>query len=541
MSPSRKPRRSSTESPARSGAPNGVSKRRALLSVADKEGLAPFALALETLGFEIVSTGGTAKALRAAGIIVTDVATITSFPEIMDGRVKTLHPRIHGGLLARRGVDDAVLESHGIGPIDLLVVNLYPFEATTARPDCTDAEAIENIDVGGPAMLRAAAKNHEHTIVVVDHADYDSVLAALKDGNVPAAMRRALAIKAFSHTARYDAAISEYLRAHSAAADEWPDPILRTFKLVQPLRYGENPHQRAALYREAQHVPGTVAHAAQLQGKELSFNNLVDADAAFEAVKAFDATACVIVKHANPCGIATAASPVTAYQLAYRTDPTSAFGGVIAFNRPLDESSAEAIVGQQFAEVIVAPEVVKSARAVLARKQGIRVLETGWPAAPPRREPAWQLKTLEGGLLVQSADLGNVDVAAAKVVTQRQPTANELRDLKFAWTAVKYVKSNAIVVARDGATLGIGAGQPSRVMSARIAALKAEEAKLDLASAVLASDAFFPFRDGIDAAAERGVMAVVQPGGSMRDEEVVRAADEHGMAMIFTGMRHFRH
>jgi phosphoribosylaminoimidazolecarboxamide formyltransferase/IMP cyclohydrolase len=541
MSPSRKPRRISTESVAGRDAPGERGpKRRALLSVANKEGLAPFALALEALGFEIVSTGGTAKALRAAGIIVTDVATITSFPEIMDGRVKTLHPHIHGGLLARRGVDDAVLESHGIGTIDLLVVNLYPFEATTARPDCTDAEAIENIDVGGPAMLRAAAKNHAHTIVVVDHADYDPVLAALKDGQMPAAMRRALAIKAFSHTARYYAAIAEYLHAKSPAAAEWPDPLLRKFTLVQPLRYGENPHQRAALYRSTEHVPGTVAHARQVQGKELSFNNLVDADAAYEAVKAFEATACVIVKHASPCGIATAASPVTAYQLAYRTDPSSAFGGVIAFNRALDESSAEAIVGQQFAEVIVAPEVGKAARAVLARKPAIRVLEAGWPAASAH-DAALQLRTLEGGLLVQSADDGVVDVAAAKVVTQRQPTASELRDLKFAWTVVKYVKSNAIVVARDGATLGIGAGQPSRVMSARIAALKAEEAKLDLASSVLASDAFFPFRDGVDAAADRGVMAVVQPGGSLRDEEVVRAADEHGMAMILTGMRHFRH
>jgi phosphoribosylaminoimidazolecarboxamide formyltransferase/IMP cyclohydrolase len=453
-----------------------------------------------------------------------------------------LHPHVHGGLLARRGIDDDVLESHGIGAIDLLVVNLYPFEATTARPDCTDAEAIENIDIGGPAMLRAAAKNHEHTTVVVDPADYDTVLTALRDGSVPAAMRRALAIKAFSHTARYDAAISEYLHTHSAAADEWPDPLLRTFKLAQPLRYGENPHQRAALYRSAEYVAGTVAHARQIQGKELSFNNLVDADAAYEAVKAFEAAACVIVKHANPCGVATAASPVSAYQLAYRTDPSSAFGGVIAFNRPLDESSAEAIVGQQFAEVIVAPEVGKAARAVLAKKQGIRVLEAGWPAASSAaRERALQLKTLEGGLLVQSSDVGTADVAAAKVVTQRQPTASELRDLKFAWIVVKYVKSNAIVVARDGATIGIGAGQPSRVMSARIAALKAEEAKLDLASSVLASDAFFPFRDSIDAAAERGIMAVVQPGGSMRDEEVVRAADEHGMAMIFTGMRHFRH
>jgi len=510
--------------------------------VSDKQGLAPFALSLEALGFEILSTGGTAKALRAAGVTVIDVATVTGFPEIMDGRVKTLHPHIHGGLLARRGVDDAVLQSHGIGVIDLLVVNLYPFEATAARTDCTDAEAIENIDVGGPAMLRAAAKNHEHTIVVVDHSDYDAVLAALKEGEVSATTRRELAIKAFSHTARYDAAISNYLRTHSGGDGGWPNPLVQGWQLVQPLRYGENPHQRAALYRTPEHMPATVAHALQLQGKELSFNNLVDADAAYQAVKAFEAAACVIVKHASPCGIATAASPVTAYQLAYRADPTSAFGGVIAFNRALDESSAEAIVGQQFAEVIIAPEIGKAARAALAKKQGIRVLEAGWPTASTAAPGGnLEIKTIEGGLLVQSADDGRVDVATAKVVTQRQPTASELRDLKFAWTAVKYVKSNAIVLARDGATIGIGPGQPSRVMSARIAALKAEEAKLDVAGTVLASDAYFPFRDGIDAAAERGVRAVVQPGGSMRDAEVVRAADEHGMAMIFTGMRHFRH
>jgi phosphoribosylaminoimidazolecarboxamide formyltransferase/IMP cyclohydrolase len=502
----------------------------------------PFAAALHALGYQIVSTGGTAKTLRAAGLAVTEVATITGFPEIMDGRVKTLHPHIHGGLLARRGVDDAVLASHGIGVIDLLVVNLYPFEATTARPDCTDAEAIENIDVGGPAMLRAAAKNHEHTTVVVDHRDFESVLAALEDGGVPAAMRRQLAIKAFTHTARYDMAISHYLRARSLAADEWASPLLRSWELLQPLRYGENPHQSAALYRSAEHQPGSVAHALKVQGKELSFNNLVDADAANQAVKAFDGTTCVIVKHANPCGVATAATPVTAYQLAYRTDPSSAFGGVIAFNRPLDQSSAEAIVGQQFAEVIIAPEIGKAARAVLARKPAIRVLETGWPAASTAaRDRSLELRTIEGGLLVQSSDDGHVDLATATVVTQRKPTAGELRDLKFAWTVVKYVKSNAIVLVRDGATIGIGAGQPSRVMSSRIAALKAAEANLEVPGAGLASDAFFPFRDGIDAAAERGVRAVVQPGGSMRDDEVIRAADEHGIAMVFTGMRHFRH
>jgi len=511
-----------------------------LLSVADKHGLAPFAQRLLSLGYQILSTGGTAKALRAAGIAVTDVAALTGFPEIMDGRVKTLHPHIHAGLLARHGVDDAVLATHGIGVIDLLVVNLYPFEAATARPDCTYAEAIENIDIGGPAMLRAAAKNHEHVTVVVDHADYDPVLAALADGAVPPALRRRLAIKAFSHTARYDTAISNYLRTHSTAQEHWPDPLLFSWTLREPLRYGENPHQDAALYRTAEPVPGSVAHALKIQGKELSYNNLVDADAATQAVHAFETTACVIVKHATPCGVATAATTVMAYELAYRADPSSAFGGVIAFNRPLDAPAAEAIVGQQFAEVIVVPEIGKEARVVLAKKAGIRVLETGWPAASTARQ-SFEIKTIAGGVLLQSTDAGRVDLATAKVVTHRQPTAAELRDLRFAWTVVKYVKSNAIVLARDGATIGIGAGQPSRVMSARIAALKAEEAELEVPGAVLASDAFFPFRDGIDAAAERGVLAVVQPGGSIRDDEVIQAANEHGIAMIFTGMRHFRH
>jgi len=512
--------------------------RRALLSVADKTELAPFAQRLVSLGYEVLSTGGTAKALRDAGIAVTDVSAVTGFPEIMDGRVKTLHPNIHGGLLARRGVDDVVLEEHGIGLIDLLVVNLYPFEATVARPGCTEADAIENIDVGGPAMLRAAAKNHEHVTVVVDKADYAAVLLALEQGHVPADLRRALAVKAFSHTAHYDTAISTYLRARSTLASEWPNPLLRSWQLAESLRYGENPHQRAALYHAAQRVPGTVARAEQLQGKELSFNNLVDADAAYQAVKAFDATACVIVKHANPCGVAVAATQAEAYELAHRADPTSAFGGVIAFNRPLEGATAEAVLAKQFAEVVVAPEVGADARATLARKAGIRVLEAG--AAGPTAADL-DLKTIEGGVLLQDADRGRVDLATAKVVTRRKPTPDELADLEFAWTVVKYVKSNAIVYALQRATVGIGAGQPSRVMSARIAALKAEEAGLAVHGAVMASDAFFPFRDGIDAAAERGVRAVVQPGGSMRDEEVVRAADEHGLAMIFTGMRHFRH
>jgi phosphoribosylaminoimidazolecarboxamide formyltransferase/IMP cyclohydrolase len=511
---------------------------RALLSVADKDGLVPFAKGLVEASYEIVSTGGTAKALRAARIPVIEVATITGFPEIMDGRVKTLHPHIHGGLLARRGVDEAVLIEHGIDMIDVLAVNLYPFEATAARPDCTDAEAIENIDIGGPAMLRAASKNHERITVVVDPADYSTVLAALKEPEVPASLRRDLAIKAFGHTARYDTAISNYLRTHNASPAPWPDPLLASWRLAQALRYGENPHQQAALYRAAQR-PGTVAHATQAQGKELSFNNLVDADAALQAVNAFSGAACVIVKHANPCGIAVAATPALAYARAYRTDPTSAFGGVIAFNRPLDEPAAEAIVGQQFAEVIVAPEIGKGALAALAKKPNIRALEAGWPARAADAE--LDLKTIDGGLLVQSRDLGLVDVAAAKVVTRRAPTNAELRDLQFAWTVVKFVKSNAIVYAHDGATLGIGAGQPSRVMSARIGAIKAGEAGLGLAGAALASDAFFPFRDGVDAAAEHGVRAIVQPGGSMRDDEVVKAANDHGIAMVFTGMRHFRH
>ena len=427
--------------PKAKGLPGGAGRtaapRRALLSVADKQGLVPFATSLAALGFQIVSTGGTAKALRSSDVPVTDVAAITGFPEIMDGRVKTLHPHIHGGLLARRGVDDAVLEEHGIGVIDLLVVNLYPFEATTARPDCTDAEAIENIDVGGPAMLRAAAKNHEHITVIVDPADYNPVLAALREGKVPANLRRNLAIKAFSHTARYDAAISSYLRAHSTEPAAWPDPLLRGWQLAQTLRYGENPHQEAALYRAARHLPGSVAHATQVQGKELSFNNLVDADAAYQTVKAFETAACVIVKHANPCGVAIAATPAAAYQLAYRADPTSAFGGVIAFNRPLDQASAEAIVAQQFAEVIVAPEIGKGARAALAKKPAIRVLEAGWPAASAlAAERSLEIKTLDGGVLLQDADRGHVNLATAKIVTRRAPSTDEIRDLQFAWTVV---------------------------------------------------------------------------------------------------------
>jgi phosphoribosylaminoimidazolecarboxamide formyltransferase/IMP cyclohydrolase len=515
-------------------------KRRALISVANKQGIIPFAQGLVERSFEIISTGGTASALRAAGVPVTEVATITEFPEIMDGRVKTLHPRIHGGLLARRGVDEEALAEHGIGLIDVLVVNLYPFEETIARPNSTASEAIENIDVGGPAMLRAAAKNHQRVTVVVDDSDYAAVLDALQRPEVPAVLNRALAAKAFAHTARYDAAISGYLRPSDAVAVQtWPDPLLLSFRLTQPLRYGENPHQRAALYRSAERYSGSIGQAKQLQGKELSFNNLADADAALQCVDSFETAACVIVKHANPCGVALGTAPVDAYQRAYRTDPASTFGGVIAFNRELDESTARAIIEQQFAEVIVAPEVAADARRALGRKPAIRVLEAGWRVgAPP---PLWETKTIEGGLLLQERDVGRVTDQDLKTVTKRAPSDAERRDLRFAWAVVKFVKSNAIVYARDGATLGIGAGQMSRVTSAQIAALKANQEQLSLAGAVMASDAFFPFRDGIDAAAEQGIRAVIHPGGSVRDEEVVRAADEHDIAMVLTGMRHFRH
>ena len=540
MSPSRPRSTTTRREPKDPSSAAARPQRRALLSVSDKQGLVAFATALAEAGFEIISTGGTAKALRDAGVVVVDVAAITEFPEIMDGRVKTLHPRIHGGLLARRGVDDAARSAHGIDLIDLLVVNLYPFEATISRPGCTDDEAIENIDVGGPAMLRAAAKNHDRVTVVVDPADYPAVLAALADGEPPAELRRTLAVKAFEHTSRYDAAISRYLRSHGAAADAWPDPLELRWQLAEPLRYGENPHQSAALYRTATTRGGTVAHARQRQGKQLSFNNIVDADAAFQAVNAFDAPACVIVKHANPCGVAVDTSPALAYEHAYRTDPTSAYGGVIAFNRPLDEATVAAILGRQFAEVIVAPEIDARVLAALASKPSIRVLEAGTPARGTGGTEL-EIKTIDGGVLLQQRDDGRVDVAAAKVVTRREPGAEELADLAFAWTVVKFVKSNAIVYARGGATLGIGAGQPSRVMSARIGALKAAEAGLQIQGAALASDAFFPFRDGVDAAAANGVRAIVQPGGSIRDDEVVQAADEHGIAMVFTGMRHFRH
>ncbi|HEU4618727.1 MAG TPA: bifunctional phosphoribosylaminoimidazolecarboxamide formyltransferase/IMP cyclohydrolase [Gammaproteobacteria bacterium] len=510
-------------------------KRRALISVSDKRGLAAFAESLRSLSFEIVSTGGTARALREAGVEVVDVSAVTGFPEIMDGRVKTLHPHIHAGLLARAGVDDAVLAEHGIEPFDLLVVNLYPFEQVTARDDVSFAEAVENIDVGGPAMLRAAAKNHERVAVVVDPADYGAVLEAFEAGEPSPALRLRFAAKAFAHTARYDSAIGRFLAARESTRAPYPESLVLGWDKAQELSYGENPHQTAALYRER--GGGGIAHGTLLQGKPLSYNNLLDADAAVRCVGAFPGPACVIVKHMTPCGAATAGSLVSAYDAAHATDPTSAFGGIIAFNRPLDAATAISIVERQVAHVVAAPAVEPGARAAFAKKQSLRVIETG--AARERR--ALELRSIGGGVLVQEPDEAALDPATLRVVTRRAPTDAELRDLVFAWIVVKFVKSNAIVYARDGRTLGIGAGQTSRVMSARIAGLKAEEQRLSLDGAVMASDAYIPFRDGLDVAAALGIRAVIQPGGSMRDKEVIAAADEHGIAMVVTGIRHFRH
>ncbi len=516
--------------------------RRALLSVSDKTGLVPLARGLTELSFELISTGGTARTLRDAGLAVTDVADVTGFPEIMAGRVKTLHPAVHAGLLARSGMDDEVLAEHGVESIDLLVVNLYPFEATVACNDCTVEDAIENIDVGGPAMLRAAAKNHARVTVVVDPDDYGRVLDAFRDGDPPADLKNSLAVTAFEHTARYDAAIGGYLAEQYGGTLNFPDPLILGWRRVTMLRYGENPHQTAAFYRDPEPGAGTIAGAHQLQGKPLSFNNVADADAAFQCVKAFSESACVIVKHANPCGVAVASSTLDAYRGAYSTDPTSAFGGIIAFNRPLDEETADAIIDQQFVEVIIAPQVDPDARQCLETKKNTRVLESGaLPTAVRESRSHWNLRSVEGGLLLQDSDDGDLQGVELEIVTNREPSAAELKDLHFAWTVVKYVKSNAIVYAREGRTLGIGAGQMSRVVSSRIAAMKAADEGLAIAGAAMASDAFFPFRDGIDIAAEYGISAVIQPGGSVRDDEVIQAANDHGMAMALTRMRHFRH
>jgi phosphoribosylaminoimidazolecarboxamide formyltransferase/IMP cyclohydrolase len=511
--------------------------KRALLSVSDKTGLVDFARALAGLGVELLSTGGTRRLLADNGIAAREVAEVTGFPEIMDGRVKTLHPKIHGGILGRRGTDDAVMQQHGLLPIDLVVVNLYPFEQAVARPGCTRDEAIEHIDVGGPAMVRAAAKNHAHVTVVVDPADYARVLEAARRGAVPPALRSELATKAFAHTARYDAAVARYLDGGGAAAAPFPAQLTLQLDKRLDLRYGENPHQRAAFYAERGAPPGSIAAARQLQGKELSYNNIADADAALECVKQFAEPACVIVKHANPCGVAIGDDLRSAYERAYRTDPTSAFGGIVAFNRPLDAPALQAILERQFVEVVIAPAIAADAAQRARAKPNVRLLECGaWPAQPAA---SLDYERVGGGLLVQDAD--QAALPELKVVTRRAPTDAERRDLAFAWRVVKFVKSNAIVYARDRQTVGIGAGQMSRVYSARIAAIKAADEKLEVQGSVMASDAFLPFRDSIDAAAAAGIRAVIQPGGSMRDPEVIAAADAHGLAMVFTGIRHFRH
>ncbi len=507
--------------------------RRALISVSDKTGIVDFARGIAAAGFSILSTGGTAALLAREGVPVTEVSAYTGFPEMLEGRVKTLHPKIHAGLLARAD-QQAELARAGLEPIELLVVNLYPFEATVAKPGCSLGEAIENIDIGGPAMLRAAAKNHGAVAAVVDPADYAPVLAEIrKNGKLSPGTAFALAKKVFAHTAAYDGAIANYLASRDA---QFPAVLSLQFRKIEDLRYGENPHQAAAFYRDAQPVPGGLAGYRQLQGKELSYNNIADADAAWECVKQLDEPACVIVKHANPCGVATAATPYDAYVKAFKTDPVSAFGGILAFNRPLDRPTAQAIA-QQFAEVIIAPRVEAAAAEFLATKANLRVLEV----ALARETQAYDFKRVGGGLLVQSTDVKPITKDHLQVVTKRAPDDEQLGDLLFAWRVAQFVKSNAIVFCAEGMTLGVGAGQMSRVDSVRIARLKADAAKLSLKGSVVASDAFFPFRDGVDVLADAGAAAVIQPGGSVRDEEVIAAANERGLAMVFTGVRHFRH
>src|SRR5690554_3492606 len=525
--------------------------RRALISVSDKTGIVDFGRALTERGVELLSTGGTFRLLQENNVPVTEVSDYTGFPEMMDGRVKTLHPKIHGGILGRRDLDGAVMAEHGIQPIDMVVVNLYPFAATVAKPGCTLPEAIENIDIGGPTMVRSAAKNHKDVAIVVNADDYGKVLANLRDGGLTYAQRFDLALKAFEHTAAYDGMIANYLGTIDQTRDTlstedraaFPRTFNTQFIKAQDMRYGENPHQSAAFYREAQPAEAGIATAVQLQGKELSYNNVADTDAALECVKSFNKPACVIVKHANPCGVAVVPEDEggirKAYDLAFATDTESAFGGIIAFNSELDGETAQAIVDQQFVEVIIAPKVSAKAIEVVAAKKNVRLLETGeWQSERPT---SLDYKRVNGGLLVQDRDNGMISVDDLKVVTKRKPTEAELNDLIFAWKVAKFVKSNAIIYAKDRQTVGIGAGQMSRVNSARIAAIKAEQANLEVQGAVMASDAFFPFRDGIDNAANVGIKAVIQPGGSIRDEEVIAAADEAGIAMVFTGMRHFRH
>jgi phosphoribosylaminoimidazolecarboxamide formyltransferase/IMP cyclohydrolase len=515
--------------------------KRALISVSDKTGIVDFTRALIEHGVEILSTGGTCRLLREAGLAVTEVSDHTGFPEMMDGRVKTLHPKIHGGILGRRGVDDSVMTAHDIPAIDLVVVNLYPFEATVARADCTLADAVENIDIGGPTMVRAAAKNHRDVAILVATQDYTAILEELTEhnGHTTLKTRFNLAIRAYEHTAAYDGMIANHFGClvEGGSAD-YPRTFSLQLEKVQEMRYGENPHQSAAFYREAVPKEVGISNAKQLQGKALSYNNVADTDAALECVKSFSEPACVIVKHANPCGVAVADTLTNAYDLAFHTDSESAFGGIIAFNRALDADTASAIVERQFVEVIIAPAVSEDAQSIIGQKENVRLLQTGaWSAPVPTRD----FKRVNGGLLVQDRDDGMIDRDNLNTVTNRAPTEAEWADLLFAWKVAKFVKSNAIVYAANQRTIGVGAGQMSRVNSARIAAIKAEHAGLTVEGAVMASDAFFPFRDGIENAAARGIAAVIQPGGSMRDEEVIAAADEAGMAMVFTGMRHFRH
>ena len=523
----------------------------ALISVSDKAGVLELARALHELGIGLLSTGGTAKLLADSGLPVTEVATVTGFPEMLDGRVKTLHPKVHGGLLARRDMPEhmAALATHGIATIDLLVVNLYPFEATVAKAGCTLEDAIENIDIGGPAMVRSAAKNWKDVAVLTDANQYDTVIAELKaHGAVSTKTKFALSVAAFNRISNYDAAISDYLSAfdlETGMIRTFPGQSNGRFVKLQDLRYGENPHQAAAFYRDLHPAPGSLVTAKQLQGKELSYNNIADADAAWECVKSFDDAACVIVKHANPCGVALAADAAGAYKKAFQTDPTSAFGGIIALNREVDENTAQAI-SQQFVEVLMAPAYSEAALAVFKAKANVRVLQIDLPDAAgdtawARGRNAQDVKRVGSGLLIQTADNHELTVADLKVVTKVQPTQQQLEDLLFAWKVATYVKSNAIVFCKDGMTMGVGAGQMSRLDSARIASIKAGHAGLTLAGTVVASDAFFPFRDGLDVVVDAGATAVIQPGGSMRDQEVIDAADERGVAMVFTGVRHFRH
>lgn len=528
--------------------------RRALISVSDKTGIVAFAQALAAKGVDILSTGGTARLLAENGLKVTEVSDHTGFPEMMDGRVKTLHPKVHGGILGRRGQDDGVMEQHDIAPIDMVVVNLYPFAETVAKPDCTLEDAVENIDIGGPTMVRSAAKNHKDVTIIVNASDYDRVLAEIdaNQGSLTLKTRFDLAISAFEHTAAYDGMIANYFGTmvpsygENAEGEEpspenksqFPRTFNQQFEKKQDMRYGENSHQAAAFYVEKAPQEASVATATQLQGKALSYNNIADTDAALECVKEFDQPACVIVKHANPCGVALGDTQLEAYDRAYKTDPTSAFGGIIAFNQELDGETAKAIIARQFVEVIIAPRISEAAKAVVAEKKNVRLLECGeWRT----KTSGYDVKRVNGGLLVQDRDQGMVSLDDLKVVSQRQPSEDELRDALFCWKVAKYVKSNAIVYAKGNMTIGVGAGQMSRVYSAKIAGIKAADENLEVAGSVMASDAFFPFRDGIDAAAEAGITCVIQPGGSMRDEEVIAAANEHGMAMVFTGMRHFRH